>query len=226
MRNPVETFSYTGILGEADVRPGEVSLLVCASDASVNARQLAGETPTLRFLDDKLVLIPAPLSSSHFKWCSFQIGDVVGHAARAGDRLTVSRDACDGLVVSLFRDQRLFMAVGALLGASLGPDVQVTSTGRRYPDPRLEIDIRGHTHVFLDRESATIEGFEVYVERGIVWDPWGEGPNESLSIAAVGDSVVMNSARRSAVLMADRYSDPLCGERTDGTMIKSRYLIG
>ena len=226
MRMPVKAFSYTAILAETDIRSSDFSVLASSPDADRNDEPLAGLMPTVRFVEDRMVLIAAPRSSSHLKWCSFQVGDVARRVARAGDRLVVSRDPIDRLVLSVFRDERLLVAVGALMNASLGPDVRVNSTGRQYSDIRIEIDIRGHRRVLCERESATIEGYDIYVERTIVRDGWGSGPNESVSIATVDDPVVTNSARRSAVLMADQDIDPLCGERVDGTMIKSRYLIG
>jgi hypothetical protein len=215
-------FNYAAFVGEADRRPSEVSVLAADVDPPGRSEPLAGQAPILRFLDDRMVLVAAPASHTDLKWCAFCVGDVIRIAARPGDRIVASRDAVDGLAVALFRGARLHVAVGSLCDIALGPDVSVDSTGRRSEGRPIEVSIRGSQRLLGSRESATIEGYEIYVERTFsVHDE-----NESLSIASVGDIVLMNSARRSAVLMAEGDGDPLCGERTDGTMIKSRWAIG
>jgi hypothetical protein len=173
-----------------------------------------------------LVLVSGPPHSSELKWCSFRVGDVVWRAVRPGDRVEVKRNSLDGLRMCVFRHERILVAVGALSDAYLGPEVTVSGTARRFPDKRFEVEADGKQCVLAERESATVGLYDVYVDFPGRWNDWGEGQCESISIAPAADLVIANSARRSAVLMADHPDDPLCGERLDGTMIKSRYRIG
>jgi hypothetical protein len=228
MRSPVKVCSYTATVGESVVNKEEVSLTfqAMAGHTGHNEPLLAGPEPTIRFLGDRMVLIPAPRGTSHLKWCSFLVGDVVVRAVRAGDRIDVHRDVNDGVAVCMFRGEKLLLAVGALLGPALGPDVTIRSAGLKYRQLRFDIRVGTEQGNLGARESAVLGGYDIYVEFAEFSNDWAEGNSESISVASVDDPAIVNSARRTAVLMARDDSGALCGEASDGTMIKSRYHIG
>jgi len=224
MRSPVKSFHYVATLGSSDIKPGEVSVLAdCLSDDPRDA-ELAGSAPILRFLDDRLVLLPAPGSKSELKWCAFAVGDLVRCFGRPGDRVLVSRDTSDGLAVIVYRNGRLLAAAGALICANTGPGIEMRRP-QRPPDDRIQVEVFGQMAIMRSRESAVLGNYDVYVDFIAEFNKYGY-PSESLSIAVRDEPTVVNAARRAAVLMTARSDDPLCGERRDGTMIKRRFFIG
>ena len=225
MKSPVLSFHYSAHVSDADIKVGEVSVDARAIEDQKEL-PLAGTHPRIRFFEDRMVLVSAPSYSSLLKWCSFRVGDVLWRAVSVGDRIVVRRDVLDAVTVCLFRNERLLVAVGALSNEDLGSEVNVTSDGGRQPGMRFEIDVAGRHRVLGARESATVDMYDIYVDFAGDRNMYGEGPCESISIAPADDLIIVNSARRSAVLMASQNIDPLCGERIDGTMIKNRYQIG
>jgi len=207
----------------AGIRAGELKVQGFPTDTSEIV--LAGPSPTLRFSEDAMVLVANPGERSLSKWCSFRVGDVIPRAARSGDRLEATRDAQGRVVVCIYRGEHLVVAIGALYHASLGPDVHAEGIPGIPAARRARVTVCGVQEELHARESARVGPYDVYVEFPGESNPYGEGRSECLSIMLAADGALVNSARRSAVLMANQDDDPLCGELADGTMIKSGRRI-
>lgn len=222
MTESPEPFHYRGSVSEPDVREREISVRAVSIE-TVSRPSLVGAEPTIRFRHDEMILISTSHETSLVKWCSFRVGDVIVRAARVGDLLEVGRSALGGIRLSVFRSDRLLVAVGALACRPLGSAVYVRGEpGRRPPTRRYLVQIGDVQCELGARESAAIAGYDVYLDR-----PGHSFVPESLSIVANSDPVIVNSARRSAVVMGmdDDYFAVLRGERIDGTFIRNRSGI-
>lgn len=211
MIHPLWQFHYLARIEAADVSHSEISVQARAVEGPLYPG-LAGRAPRIRFWDDQMVLV-STTDDAQVKWFSFHIGDVVSRAVRPGDDIEACRDANGELALVLRRAGRLHVAVGALLSVRLGDDIAVTSGP---PDMRVEA---GDTHVSLrERESTLIGPYDVYVERMMA--PELGGPSPCGSIALASDPVILNAARRSAVLLARQGVDRLRAELLNGSYLK------
>jgi hypothetical protein len=135
-----------------------------------------------------------------------------------GDRIEAARNVLGNLNILVFRDDALLVGIGNLVMEPLGSVVAVTPNGKSGFDKRLAVRVADTTREFVARESASIGGYDLYVDN---IEP------VALSIASNADAVVVNSARRSAVLMGlIPHTDYLLrGERHDGTYLRSGHEI-
>jgi hypothetical protein len=152
------------------------------------------------------------------KWWSFQVGDVVRRAARAGDLIEATRNARGSVAVCVFRDRTLVVAAGHLMSARLGPAVTLTHNDKRGSEGRIEVSVGPAKRAFRARESGTVGSYDVYAD---------STDDAVVSIALDEDWAVVNSARRSAVLIGadDAFVGSLRGERLDGTYIRPTDVI-
>src|SRR5262249_37603976 len=116
---------YTAIVAEGDIQRNELVTKALSSDVN-STKSLAGESPTLRFWMDQVVLISTPGVGAAIKWCSFITGDAIRRAVRVGDVVVFERDVFAEVSVYLFRDNRLIVAIGAINGQ------QITTEFRAY----------------------------------------------------------------------------------------------
>jgi len=80
------------------------------------------------------------------------------------------------------------------------------------PEPRaVEVQIGSQWRIVGELRSVTLERYDVFVETA--------ARGGKISISRTDDEVVVNAARRSAVIMGF-YLDPLRGERRDGRFVK------
>jgi hypothetical protein len=220
MHLPLKSFHYIARIEATDISSAQV-VVRSRPACSQQPPYFTGSNPTLRFLEDKVVMITVPDCSAPLKWCSFHVGDAIPRAGRADDVVEISRDSDGALVVRLFRHDRLVLAVGALLGIDLGTGPRLT---RLHHSSQVEVHATDRSRILATRESVEVDGYDVYVEVIEPWSIWGIGPS-CMSVTSVEDPVVVTAARRSATIMADRHRDPLCGEALGGRMLKSRYDI-
>ena len=247
VRNPRKSFHYTAVVREGDIRDREVVLEPTAvppvgdgttlprpSDCRVhthleNGRSpgLVGAAPRMRFREERMNLISAPPHAGALaKWCAFPVGDLIERCARVGDVIQTYRSSAGALSLAMFRQGRLLAAVGDLVSVELERlrgaaqlDYHVRCT---HPDV---IEIKGRRGSIPKRGSMRVGGYDVYVE---TWPErvsiyTGFGPS-ILSVAAASDPLLVNSARRSAVLMG-HVLPSLYGELKDGTFIRSFWEI-
>ena len=251
MRSPVKSFRYVATVGPEDFKTTEVSVTARAAESEAPPF-LAGPSPRLRFIEDRVVLVTSPPGASPLKWCAFPAGDVIPIGAEPGDTVAVSRVSDGGMTIALTRKGQLRLAVGALFGHDLVPGLSLTRDPAEFPfhraamsslmkftegaadepivhgmrPPPRVIAASGDVHYTLaTRESVAIAGYDLYVERIEPLAVFGEEPHECLSLADMTDSKLVNAARRSATLMAQGHSGRLRGEAGTGKMLKSEYDI-
>lgn len=211
MIHPLWLFHYQARIEAADVSHNEIAVQAQAVEGPLFPG-LAGRAPRIRFWEEQMVLV-STTNDAQVKWFSFHLGDVVSRAARPGDDIEAYRDANGALALVLRRAGRLHVAVGALDSVRLGDDIAVTCGPR---DMRVTV---GDTHVSLhERESKLTGPYDVYAERVTV--PGLDGPSPCASMALASDPVIVNAARRSAVLLARQGVDPLRAELLNGSYVK------
>ena len=171
-----------------------------------------GSSPRIRFWDGFLTLVATTTQDATVKWCNYCLGDVVSRAVKPGDEIEVVRDSNASLAVVLRRGETVVVAVGALASVSLGPDIEA------HPgDVNAGIRIGNERCSAKERESATLGGYDVYVESLPAQDL--DTPSACFSLALAADPIVVNAARRSAVLLTHQAFDRLRGERSDASYI-------
>jgi hypothetical protein len=100
------------------------------------------------------------------------------------------------------------LALGAVSQVSLGKDIHAEVGGRNWQEPQmtyLQVTAGGDTQRIDERESKTIGGYEVYLERPFL--DGVPGKHECAAIYESGNIRVRNSAIRSAVIMAHQFPD-------------------
>jgi hypothetical protein len=212
MIHPACTFHYVGQIDATGISDSEIRV-----HARVPAESRygcwAGSTPFLRFYEDLCTVVATPGDGADIKWFSYHCGDVVRRGARPGDQIEVARDFNASLAVVLRREGAVVVAVGALANALLEPQMSVCCDALG-----ATVRVGGERRAVRVREPAIIGGYDVCVERG---DHHGiDTPSGCVSIATASDAVLVNAARRSAVLLTHQAFEALRGERRDGTYIK------
>ncbi|HVQ42948.1 MAG TPA: hypothetical protein VMS54_12095 [Vicinamibacterales bacterium] len=212
MINPACTFHYVGQIDAGAIRESEIRVQARAAAESPYGRW-AGSTPFLRFYEDLCTVVATPGDGAEIKWFCYYCGDVVCRAARPGDQIEVVRNFNASLAVVLRREGAVVVAVGALADSLLEPQMSV-----RCDALGATVRVGGERRAVLVREPAIVGGYDVCVERG---DHHGlDTPSGCVSIATASDGVLVNAARRSAVLLAHQAFEALRGERSDGGYIK------
>ena len=168
--------------------------------------RLVGHNPTIRFWRDRLVLVAGEQLHSGLRNFSFGIGDAVPLSARPGDQLYVLRTGSGGIGLSLLRENRLVLAIGAVTAVPLGMNVAVTMGPRggkliNNPptDPRLDFSVDGETLLLRERGLTRIGDYQVYIERS--WEDGIPGTDECVSIARVDSQEINIASVRSAVIL-------------------------
>lgn len=169
-----------------------------------------------------MVLIASSRSAASIRWFSFPVGDVVFRVAQAGDVLNLVRTGSGDLGLSILREDRAVLALGAIAAVPLGAHLRVAN---RVPEPEgpercVQVDVGGVSQVLRARESIQVAGYDVYCERACTCHP--DGPDECLAIVEAGNPTVTNAAIRSAVLLAQPWRDMLLvGEGWDGQFVRA-----
>jgi hypothetical protein len=212
MIHPDSTFHYTGLIEAPDISETEIRVRASVPAGSSHGCW-AGRTPVLRFYQDLCTVVATPGEDAPVKWVSYCGGDVINRAAKPGDQIDILRDLNGSLALVLRRAGTVVVSVGAPANRLVGPCIRL-----RCDVFGAEICVGDQRRVVRIRESAIVGGYDVYVERGEVA---GLGvPSASVSISNASESIVVNAARRSTVLLAHQAFDALRGERRDGTYIK------
>ncbi len=172
--------------------------------------RLVGDNPMIRFWRERIVLVAAGKSNSSVRNVSFAIGDAVPLSACPGDRLYLVRTGSGGVGLSLFRQERLILAIGAITAVPLGTDIQTTrhpkvtkSQRGPYRNTWLEFRVGNEQRTLHQRETIEIGGYQIYVEH--CWEDDTPGTDECVSVRALDNPSTMIAAIRSAILIANGY---------------------
>ena len=139
------TFEYRVNLkrAKAALTSAWVGRAISTRDPSIHPG-LAGARPRLRLSDGTVTLQRAESALSrwtnkHFReWglppsrVSFQVGDAVSLALTDGDLLWLRRSSTGDLGISILRDEKLVLAVGAVFDLPMGDEVKLAN------DPRMQ----------------------------------------------------------------------------------------
>ena len=168
---PSGTFEYETEFTSDSFRESDIMLQAAATN-SMNIVRLVGHNPTIRFWNDRVILIASEKSQSSLRNTSFTIGDAVSLVARPGDRLYLFRTGCGGIGLSLLRERRLVLAIGAVTAVPLGMNINVILGPRNqnfFDDHRseswLEFKIETETLVLRKRGLTRIRDYQIYIER-------------------------------------------------------------
>ena len=170
-----------------------------------DVERLVGLNPTIRFWNERIVIVAADHHKSSVRNISFSFGNAVSVSALPGDRLYLVRTGAGGIGLSVLREQKLVLAVGAVTAVPLGKDVQVNRRPRsRKPfedpiiNPWLEVGV-GEGIRLREREVTEIGGYHFYIERS--WEDGVPGIDECISVVVAGDSAMILAAMRSAIIL-------------------------
>ena len=207
MIHPSGTFEYEAEFTSDSFRDSETVLQGIAKNTEMD--RLVGHSPMIRFWNDRLVLVASEKLHSRLRNASFWIGDSVPLAARPGDRLHLIRTGCGGIGLSLLREERLVLAIGAARSVPLGANINVIVGPERQKifDARrgetwLEFKIESKTLIMRNREFTTIGDYQIYIER--CWEYGIPGTDECVSMCAADSAAVNVASIRSAVLLGNR----------------------
>jgi hypothetical protein len=203
---PSGTFEYEGEFTSESFSDSDV-VVHGRSISRINHDRLVGHHPKLRFWNDRLVLVASGKSGSSLRNASFWIGDVVPVAARPGDWLYVVRTGSGGIGLSLLRDERLVLAIGAVAVVPLGTDVGAV---RRSDNDGFDLRVRdcwlefqvGSEHVEVRNRGLTeLGGYQIYLEH--CWDASIGGSDECVAMSAANNPAINLACLRSAVLLGN-----------------------
>ena len=173
---------------------------------NTNIDRFVGHNPTIRFWRDRLVLVAGEQLHSRLRNFSFAIGDAVPLAARPGDQLYVVRTGGGGIGLSLLRENRLVLAIGAVRAVPLGMNVNIIigpRGGKLFnnppTDPRLDFNVDGETIVLRERGLTTIGNYQIYIEHS--WADGIPGTDECVSISRLDSQEINIASVRSAVML-------------------------
>lgn len=168
-----------------------------------DAARLVGLNPTIRFWNERIVIVATDQHKSSARNVSFSFGSAVSLSALPGDRLYLVRTGAGGIGLSVLREQKLVLAVGAVTATPLGKDVQVNRRPRNsYEDPIIDpwLEVRvGEGFHLREREVAEVGGYHFYIER--TWEDGVPGIDECISVVIAGDSSMTLAAMRSAIIL-------------------------
>ncbi|MGH9767375.1 MAG: hypothetical protein ACREAB_08075 [Blastocatellia bacterium] len=108
--------------GASDITPHGTDRSGC------NEVRLVGHKPMIRFWDGRLILVASDSDrrNSSVRMVSSPFGDAVSLAARTGDKFYIVRTSSGGIGLSLLREEKLVLAIGAITSVPLGNGVRVT----------------------------------------------------------------------------------------------------
>lgn len=217
MISPESQFAYVSTVTTAgDDRDG----LWLDAHTDADTPGFAGGHPRIRFWRDQMTLVPAPNGGAAVRWLGFYVGDAIPRFAAPGDVIAARRGPVGGIDIVMTRAGRLVLALGALAEATSWGGLEARS-GLRVESAAgtFTVSIGGATCRIGPRQSSSVGGYDAYCEAA--GTSGLDSVPESLSVVIAGDDILINSARRSATLMAMHGFDPLRGERADGTYIKA-----
>jgi hypothetical protein len=158
-----------------------------------------GEAPRLEIRRSRLTLTASGRRNAQLAAASFYVDRELTRAFNPGDTLHLARTHCCGLGLSLFRNGRLVLAVGAISAVPRGDNIQLSSPHdliqqmnslfqqrdptfelNEYP---LEISVDGQVRI-LFRGLRQCGDYNVWVLHGFV--PGFPGTNESVAISLRG----------------------------------------
>jgi hypothetical protein len=152
------------------------------------------------------MLIASEKSGSSVRNASFRIGSAVPLLAQPGDRLYTIRTGSGGIGLSLVRDQRLVLVIGAVTAVPLGTDVlaiqrpaRIGDFDRRIRDSWLEFRVGTEQAELREREMSQIGAYSVYVE--YCWRDGIPGTDECVSMCVADNQALSIAALRSAILL-------------------------
>ena len=180
-----------------------------ASLHSENGKRLVGHNPMIRFWNDRLVLVASGKAHSSVRNVSFRIGNAVSLSARPVDQLYLVRTGAGGIGLSLLRQERLVLAIGAIAAVPLGRDVQTIrhSEGMDHWEHLaadtswLEFRVGSEQLIFREREVSEIGDYYIYIERG--WEYGVPGTDECVSVCVAESAAMQIAAMRSAILLGN-----------------------
>lgn len=186
------TFEYEAVFTLPGFRKYDIVLTGIDRHPDKGMR-LAGHRPQIRFWQGRLGIISADSdrSNASVRMISFPFGDAVDLAAIAGDVLHVVRTPSCGIGLSLLRDQKLILAIGAINSVPLANAASAAAVHR---------DLQA-------RETAETEGYYIYLERA--WKDDTEGCDECVSVCLADDPKMKISSMRSAILLAHGRQDSM-----------------
>lgn len=218
MIHPSGTFKYEAEFTSEGFSNSDIVLHGTIAN-KVDGPRLVGHSPTIRFWNDRLVLVASEESTSRLRNASFAIGDAVTLSAHPGDQLHVIRTGSGGIGLSLLRDDRLVLAIGCVTAVPLGFNINVIKGPRShkpFPDPlcdtRLEFQVESESLILRNRVLTQLGDCEIYVERS--WQDGIPGVDECVSICRGDDPAVKIASVRSAILLGN---SPLKMTRWDGS---------
>jgi hypothetical protein len=208
------TFEYEAKFTKEGFSDSEIVLH--GTDLSgLNADRLVGLNPMIRFWNEHLVLVATGKPKSTMRTVSIPIGDAVNLSARTDDQLYLIRTASGGIGLSVLRQQRLILAIGAVTAVPLGKNMRVTigpEGGDVWENPSadtwLEFGVQSETLKLREREEREAGGYYIYVER--CWEYGIPGTDECVSVCFMDNSAMKIAAIRSAVMLAN------CGMKGGG----------
>jgi hypothetical protein len=200
------TFEYVAEFSKEGFSDSEI-VLHGADSSGENEVRLVGLNPMIRFWNGRLVLVASGKDKSSVRNTSFPIGDAVNLAARPGDQLYLILTGSAGIGLSLLRQQRLILAIGAVAEVPLGRDIQAIRGSEGYnffenpaADRWLEFNVQGEHLMLREREVSEIGDYYIFVER--CWQGGLGGTDECVSLC-ISDNLTMKiAAMRSAILLA------------------------
>ena len=208
MIHPSGTFNYVAEFTSESFKESDATVLHGTSINITDEPRLIGHHPMIRFWRDRLVLVAADKSDSNLRNCSFPIGDAAPLCARAGDRLHLVRTGSGGIGLSLLREERLILAIGAVTAVSLGVDIKVNrepklrgSLLNRVLDTQLNFQVGPEKLIFHERGIRTIGDYQIYIE--YCWEDGIPGVDECVSIWDANDPALATAAVRSGVLLGN-----------------------
>jgi hypothetical protein len=208
MIHPSGTFEYEAEFTSKSFSDSDIVLHGTALYVE-NLTRLVGPNPKIRFWNERLVLVASGKTNSSVRNASFAIGNAVQLAAHPGDRLYLVRTGAGGMGLSLLREERLVLAIGAIARVPLGKDVQAlrNSEGMDHWDylaadtSWLEFRVGSEQLILREREVSEMGDYYIYMERG--WADGTPGTDECVSICVADDSTMKIAAIRSAILLGN-----------------------
>jgi hypothetical protein len=208
MIHPSGTFEYEAEFTSESFRDSDI-VLQGTSLSVDNMDRLVGHNPKIRFWNDRLVLVASGELNSTVRNVSFAIGNAVPLAARPGDRLYLVRTGAGGIGLSLLRQERVVLAIGAIAAVPLGRDLQAISHSEGMNHWRhfaadtswLEFRVGSERLILREREVSEIGDYYIYIER--VWGDGVPGTDECVSVCVADDSAMKIAAIRSAILLGN-----------------------
>ena len=208
MIGPSGTFEYEAEFTSESFSDSDIVLHGTALSVE-NLDRLVGYNPTIRFWNDRLVLVASGKLNSSVRNASFATGNAVPLAARPGDRLYLVRTGTGGIGLSLLRQERVVLAIGAIAAVPLGRDIQAIRHSEGMNNWKhvsadttwLEFRVGNEQLILKERGVSEIGDYYIYIER--CWEYGEPGTDECVSVCVADDSAMKIAAIRSAILLGN-----------------------